>query len=129
MDDEGSAHSQDSTEKAGLEHHIVAGRSLPGSRARRCGGAGGRPVVASERERSEIDLMRELDEALERGGPRLEGCRPGIYVRDAFQTACSAPAAVSPVFLTSQERCEACPSFSRKPFAAPSASQDLRRAP
>src|SRR5262249_23466091 len=88
MDDEGPAHSQDSTEKAGFEHHIVAGRSLRRSGARRCGGVGGRPVVASERERSEIDLMRELDEALERGGPRFETYRPGIDMRDAFQTGC-----------------------------------------
>src|SRR5262245_4172865 len=47
-----------------------------------------RAPVRADVERGEIDLMRELDEALERGGPRLEGCRPGIYVRDAFQTAC-----------------------------------------
>jgi len=32
--------------------------------------------------------MRKLDEAVQRGGPRMEGCRPGIYVRDGFETAC-----------------------------------------
>jgi hypothetical protein len=47
-----------------------------------------RPVVASEHERGEVDFMRELDEALQGGGPRIEGCRPRFHVRDALETAC-----------------------------------------
>src|SRR5262245_13923057 len=58
MDDEGSAHSEDSTEKAGLEDDIVSRRSLSFARGRGCRGAGGRPVVLSERERGEIEPDR-----------------------------------------------------------------------
>ena len=87
MDDEGSAHSQGSTEKAGFEDDVVSRGSLAGSRARGRRRAGARPVVLCKHERGKIDFMRELYEALKRGGPRMEGCRPGIYVRDAFQTA------------------------------------------
>jgi hypothetical protein len=32
--------------------------------------------------------MRKLDEASECGGPWMEGCCPGIYVRDVFEMAC-----------------------------------------
>ena len=31
--------------------------------------------------------MRELEEALQCGGPWIEGCRPWLYVRDIFETA------------------------------------------
>src|SRR5262245_28653005 len=85
MDDEGSAHSEDSTEKAGLEDDIVSRRCLSGARGRGCrraGRAGGRPVVLSERERGEVDFTREFDEAVQCGRARVEGCRPGFYVRD-----------------------------------------------
>ena len=88
MEDEGSVHSEDSTEKAGFEDDIVSRRSLTGSRGRGCGQAGCRPVVPSERERGEVDFMRKLEEAVQCGGPWIEGCRPGIYVRDVFETAC-----------------------------------------
>ena len=88
MDDEGSAHSEGSTEQAGFEDDIVSRRSLTGSRGRRCGRAGGRPVVPSKHERGEVDFMHKLEEAFQCGGPRIEGCRPGIYVRDVFETAC-----------------------------------------
>src|SRR5688572_2130817 len=88
MEDEGSAHSKGSTEKAGFEDDVVSRRSLAGFRGRRCGRTVGRPVVPSERERGEVDLMRELEEALQRGGPRIERGRPGFDVRDAFETAC-----------------------------------------
>ena len=48
MKDEGSAHSEDATEKTGFEDDIVSRRSLTGSRGRGCGRAGCRPVVPSE---------------------------------------------------------------------------------
>jgi hypothetical protein len=67
---------------------LVSRRSLTGSRGRGCGQGGCRPVVPSERERGEVDFMRKLEEADQCGGPRIEGCRPGIYMRDVFETAC-----------------------------------------
>ena len=91
MEDEGSAHSEDSTEKAGFEDDIVSRRRLSGSRGRGCGQAGCRPVVPSERERGEVDFMRELEEALQGGGPRIEGCHPRFHVRDVLETARQPP--------------------------------------
>jgi hypothetical protein len=88
MEDEGSAHSEGSTEKAGFEDDIVSRRSLTGSRGRGCGRASGRPVVPSERERGEVDFMRKLEESVQCGGSGIEGCRPWFYVRDVFETAC-----------------------------------------
>ena len=86
MKDEGSAHSKDATEKTGFEDDIVSRRSLTGSRGRGCGLAGCRPVVPSECECGKVDFMRKLDEALQCGRPRIERCRPGLYVRDVFET-------------------------------------------
>jgi hypothetical protein len=88
MKDEGSVHPEDSTEKAGLEDDIVSRRSLTGSRGRGCGLAGCGPVVPSECERGEVDFMRKLEQADQCGGPWIEGCRPGFYVRDVVETAC-----------------------------------------
>jgi hypothetical protein len=48
----------------------------------------GRPVILSEREHGEVNFMRELEEALQCRGPRIEGCRPGFYVRHVFEAAC-----------------------------------------
>src|SRR5687767_5794070 len=31
--------------------------------------------------------MRQLDQAVQRGGPGIEGCRPGIHVRHVLETA------------------------------------------
>jgi hypothetical protein len=87
MEDEGSVHSKGSTEKAGFEDDIVSRRSLTGSRGRGCRRAGCRPVVPSEYERGEVDFMRKLEEAGQCGGPWIEGCRPGFYVRAVFETA------------------------------------------
>ena len=87
MEDEGSAHSEDSTEEAGFEDDVVSRRSLTGFRGSGCGRAGGRPVVPGEHERGEVDFMRELEEAVQRGGPGIEGRRPGLDVRDVFETA------------------------------------------
>ena len=88
MEDEGSAHSEDSAEKAGFEDDIVSRRSLTGLGRRDAGGLCARPVVLSEHERGEVDFVRKLEEALQRGGPGIEGCRPGLHVRDVFETAC-----------------------------------------
>jgi hypothetical protein len=65
MEDEGSAHAENATEKAGFEDDIVSRRSLTGPRGVQCGRAVCRPVVLSEREHREVHFMRELDEALE----------------------------------------------------------------
>jgi hypothetical protein len=72
MEDESSAHPEDATEKTGFEDHVVSRRSLAGSRGIGCGWAVGRPIVPSEHERCELDLMGELKEALQCGGPRIE---------------------------------------------------------
>src|SRR5262249_24640911 len=75
MEDESAAHSEGATEQPGLEDHVVSRRGLAGGRRIRCGWAGGRPVVPSEHERREIDLMRELEEPFQCRGPRIERAR------------------------------------------------------
>jgi len=88
MEDECSAHSEGSAKKAGLEDDIISRRSLTGLRQRRCQRAVSCPVVLSENECREVDFMRKLEEAFQRGGARIEGCCPGFYVRDVYETAC-----------------------------------------
>jgi hypothetical protein len=61
MKDEGSAHSEDSTEKTRFEDDIVSRRSLTGAWERGCERTDGRPVVPSEHERGEVDFMRKFD--------------------------------------------------------------------
>src|SRR5262245_66015953 len=87
MEYEGSVHFEGSAEKAGFKHDIVSRRRLTGFRFRRCAWARGRPVIPREHERGEIDFMRKLDEARERGGPRSEGRRPGIDMADILKAA------------------------------------------
>ena len=87
MEDEGPAHAKDAAEQARFEDDVVSRRILTGFRGRGGGRAGGRPVVPGEHERGEVDFMRKLDEAVQRGGPGIEGCRPGIDVRDVLETA------------------------------------------
>ena len=72
MEDEGSTHSEGATEQTSFEDHVVSRRGLAGARGIRYGWAVRRPVVPSEHERGEIDLTRELDEPLQRRGPRIE---------------------------------------------------------
>src|SRR5262245_55017477 len=88
MEDEGSAHSENSAEKAGFEDDIISGRSLTGPRLRRGRGAVSRPVVLSEHKCREVDFMRKLEKAFQCRGSRIEGCCPGFYMRDVFETAC-----------------------------------------
>jgi hypothetical protein len=87
MKDEGSAHSGDSTEKAGFEDDIISRRSLTGLRQRRCQWVVRRPAVLSEHKCREVDFMSKLEETFQRGGPGIEGCRPGFYARDVFETS------------------------------------------
>jgi pimeloyl-ACP methyl ester carboxylesterase len=54
------------------EDHVVSRRGLAGARGIRHGWAVGRPVVPSEHERGEIDLLRELKEPIQCRGPRIE---------------------------------------------------------
>ena len=89
MEDEGPAHSEDSTEEARFEDDIVSRGSLTRPRRSGCGHARRRPVILGEHERREVDLMRKLDEPFQGGSPGIEGCHPGIYARDVFDTACN----------------------------------------
>src|SRR4051794_4389162 len=86
MKDENSVHSEDATEKAGFEDDVVSRRSLARCRGSSSGMAGG-PVIRSEHERREVDLMRELEEPLQCGGPGIERSGPRFYPRDIFETA------------------------------------------
>jgi hypothetical protein len=43
--------------------------------------------VLGEHERGEIDLLRELDEPVEGGPPRVERGRPGLDVSDVLEPA------------------------------------------
>jgi hypothetical protein len=87
MQNEGSAHSEDSTEQPGLEDNIIPrgcltrrGRGLSSWGVRR-------PVVLSERKRREIDFARQLQEPFQRAGPGTEGCRPRFHARDVVEAA------------------------------------------
>jgi hypothetical protein len=62
-EDEGSAHSKDSTEQACFEDDIVSRRGLTGFRDRGRGRPGCSPVVPRKYERGEVDFMRKLEEA------------------------------------------------------------------
>ena len=88
MEDEGPAHAEDSTEKAGFEDDIVPRRSLTGSRRSRWQRAVGRPVVLSEHECGEVDFTGQLEQAFQCRGSGIEGCRPRLYVRHVFETTC-----------------------------------------
>src|SRR5207245_2824060 len=78
MEDEGSAHSEDDRTNRPRRPRCLAEKRGQ-IRGIGCGWAVGRPVV--------IDLMHELDEPLQCGGPRIERGGPGFYVRDVFETA------------------------------------------
>src|SRR5512132_4334634 len=56
MENEGSAHSENATEKTRFENHVVPRRSLTGFGEIGSGRAVGRPVIPSEHERGEIHL-------------------------------------------------------------------------
>ena len=88
MDNEGAAHTEDAAKQTRFEHDIVSGRILSG--ARRQGGrwaGGGRPIVPGERERGEVDFMRQLDETVQRAGPGSQGCGPGFDMRDVLEAS------------------------------------------
>jgi len=87
VQNENSAHSEDSAEKARLEDDIISRGCLTGRGRRRFGRGVRRPVVLSEHECREIDFARQIEEAFQRGGPGIEGCRPGFDVRDVFKAA------------------------------------------
>ena len=72
MEDERAAHSEGRTEQTGFEDDVVSRRRLAGFRRIGYGWTMGRPVVAREHERREIDLTRQLQEPLQRGGARIE---------------------------------------------------------
>ena len=87
VQDEGSAHSQDSAEKAGFENDIVSRRRLARHRRRLCSRAVRRPVVLSEHERRKVNFARQLEKTFQCAGPGIEGCRPGFHPRDVFEAA------------------------------------------
>src|SRR3989440_10975295 len=82
VEDERAPDAERAAEQPGLEHYVVARRRLAGlGRIRRD------PVVLGEHERSEIDLLAELDEPVEGGPPRVERGRPGLDVGDVLEPA------------------------------------------
>ena len=84
MEDERAPDAERAAEQPSLEHHVVARRRQAGlGRIRR------RPVVLGEHERSEIDLLGELDKPVEGGSPRIERGRPGLDVGDVAEPACN----------------------------------------
>ena len=87
VEDEGSAHPEHAAEEPGLEDDVVPRRGLTGVGGGGRGRVDGRPVVLREDECGEVDLVRELDEPLERRRPGIEGGRPGIDVRAILEAA------------------------------------------
>jgi hypothetical protein len=87
VEDEGSAHPEHAAEEPRLEDDVVPRRGLAGVWGGVRGGVDGCPIVLREHECGEVDLVRELDEPLERRRPRIEGGRPGIDVRDVVEAA------------------------------------------
>src|SRR5688572_24195903 len=77
MKNEGSAHSECSTKKSGFEDHVVSRSSLAGFHGIGCCWTVVRPIIMSEDERRKIDFMRQLYEALQRRGSRIEGVVQG----------------------------------------------------
>jgi hypothetical protein len=88
MEYEGSAHAEDTAEQACFEDDIVSRGSLTGPGLRRSQRGARRPVVLRKHKCREIDFLGEFKEAFQCRCPRMEGCRPGIYVCDIFETAC-----------------------------------------
>jgi hypothetical protein len=88
MKNEGSTHSEGSTEKAGFEYNIISRRRLTGFRERRCLWTSGGPIVTSEYKCGEVDFMRSSRSRSSVVVPGLKRCGPGFYVRDVFETAC-----------------------------------------
>src|SRR6185295_20169385 len=82
VEDERAPDAERAAEESGLEHDVVAWRRLAGLGRIRRG-----PVVLSEHERGEIDLLGELDEPVEGGSPGVEGGRPGLDVDDVLEAA------------------------------------------
>jgi len=81
VEDERAPDAERAAEQPGLEHHVVARRCLDGlGRIRR------RPVVLGEHERSEIDLLAELDEPVERDRPGLN-----VVVQGSTSATSSSP--------------------------------------
>src|SRR5207249_10864855 len=73
VEDERAPDAECAAEQPGLEHHVVARGRLAGLGRIRRG-----PVVLGEYERSEIDLVRELDETGGGRPLRVERGRPGL---------------------------------------------------
>ena len=85
MEDEGSTHSESAAEEAGLEDHVVSRRRL----ARRALGRRGLSVVQSSRANTNAAKSTSCASSSrrQRGGPGIEGSRPGLDLRDVLQTA------------------------------------------
>src|SRR4029077_2912752 len=87
MQNKGSAHSQDATEKTGFEHNVISRRRLTRPRLRRSRRAARRPVILCKDKRREIDFLGEFKESLQCRRPWIEGCHPGFDARDVAETA------------------------------------------
>jgi hypothetical protein len=87
VEDVRALHPEHAAEEPGLEDDVVARRRLARrARGRRSGVRGGE-VVLREHERGEVDLARELEQAVERVHARLERRRPGVDVGDLAEAA------------------------------------------
>src|ERR1051326_1284583 len=86
MKDERAVHPQHTAEQTGFENDIVPGRSLPGFRSVRHLRGTRRPIILSEHECREADLLRELQKPLQRGRSGIERARPRLDLRNVFET-------------------------------------------
>ena len=66
---------------------LSRGEACPDSAAAGRRTLDGRPVVLGEHERGEVHFVRQLDQALERRRPGVEGRRPGIDACDVLQAS------------------------------------------
>ena len=103
VEDEGAPDAERAAEQSCLEHHVVARRRLAG--LGRCGHG---PIVLGEHEGGEIDLLRELDEPVEGGPPRVERRRPQLDIGDVGEPSSRSPGAAWPARQTTRGRCAAC---------------------
>jgi hypothetical protein len=87
VEDERPPHPEGGAEESGFEDDVVPRRRLAGRGRIGCGRTAGRPVVASEHERREIDFARQLQEPFQRGRPRIERRRPRLDAGDVFESA------------------------------------------
>ena len=85
MQDEGPAHAEPPPKRPASKTTLSLGDAWPGVRVG--SGAFAMSNRPGEDEGGEVDLMGELEEAAERGGPGMEGGRPGLDMGDVVEAA------------------------------------------